>query len=259
VHRSLYLVREKAMKHGISLLTDIAPDLPLVEADERRLRQVLVNLLSNAVKFTPDGGEIRVGVCLSAAMGKGRQRAASSPMLHHHRGRHRPRIAERTGCFFFVQLDSSLQKQRASWNQQAHRDQHRGRIFAASNRAAAASSASSCRCARRRRWPQLSRFSALADFVQHRPGVTSRRLGSSCRLLRLEMMRRRIELAGGSQSFCRKNQGAKVIAGTADLGSCFLFSGRTQPDGAAVEMLAGWGLPPPSSGRISRGWGHVGV
>jgi signal transduction histidine kinase len=32
-----------------------------IEADERKLRQVLLNLLSNAIKFTPEGGRIEVG------------------------------------------------------------------------------------------------------------------------------------------------------------------------------------------------------
>jgi signal transduction histidine kinase len=31
-----------------------------IEADERKLKQILFNLLSNAVKFTPDGGSMRV-------------------------------------------------------------------------------------------------------------------------------------------------------------------------------------------------------
>jgi PAS domain S-box-containing protein len=36
------------------------PDLPVIDADPDRLRQVFWNLLSNAVKFTPEGGTITV-------------------------------------------------------------------------------------------------------------------------------------------------------------------------------------------------------
>jgi len=55
---SLVMVKEKAMKHGISLTTttDHVPDA--IKADERKLKQIIYNLLSNAVKFTNDGGEI---------------------------------------------------------------------------------------------------------------------------------------------------------------------------------------------------------
>ena len=34
--------------------------MDVVEADERRIRQVVINLLSNAVKFTPEGGNVIV-------------------------------------------------------------------------------------------------------------------------------------------------------------------------------------------------------
>ena len=55
---SLVMVQEKAMKHGITLETDIEGAPGSIRADERKLRQILYNLLSNAVKFTPDGGRI---------------------------------------------------------------------------------------------------------------------------------------------------------------------------------------------------------
>jgi len=58
---SLVMQREKALRHGINLELKIEPDHPVViEADERKLKQILFNLLSNAVKFTPDGGQVQV-------------------------------------------------------------------------------------------------------------------------------------------------------------------------------------------------------
>jgi signal transduction histidine kinase len=52
--------RERASKRGVHLALELAPDVDLVEGDERRLRQVVFNLLSNAVKFTPEGGRVVV-------------------------------------------------------------------------------------------------------------------------------------------------------------------------------------------------------
>jgi signal transduction histidine kinase len=57
---ALTLIRERAMKHGIELHMDVAPELGAFTADERKFKQILLNLLSNAVKFTPDGGRIDV-------------------------------------------------------------------------------------------------------------------------------------------------------------------------------------------------------
>ncbi len=58
------IVQERATRHGITLSTIVPDDLPSIEADERKVKQILYNLLSNAVKFTPDGGriEVRAGV-----------------------------------------------------------------------------------------------------------------------------------------------------------------------------------------------------
>jgi signal transduction histidine kinase/DNA-binding response OmpR family regulator len=56
----LSMVRERALRHEITLSLDVAPEVDLIEADELRIKQVMLNLLSNAVKFTPDGGEVVV-------------------------------------------------------------------------------------------------------------------------------------------------------------------------------------------------------
>lgn len=51
------MFRLTAVKKGLFLETDIAPDLPrYIMTDEQKLRQVITNLLSNAIKFTEVGG-----------------------------------------------------------------------------------------------------------------------------------------------------------------------------------------------------------
>jgi signal transduction histidine kinase len=52
------MVRERASRKGIALALEAPADLGRVEADERKVKQVLFNLLTNAVKFTPGGGEV---------------------------------------------------------------------------------------------------------------------------------------------------------------------------------------------------------
>ena len=59
---SMRMVAQIAITKKISLNTSIDAAAELINADERRLKQILVNLLSNAVKFTPRGGKIGLEV-----------------------------------------------------------------------------------------------------------------------------------------------------------------------------------------------------
>lgn len=55
-----------ASQKQIELRFDLPPKLPAIQGDRDRLSIVLQNLLGNAIKYTPDGGEVSVGVDLSA-------------------------------------------------------------------------------------------------------------------------------------------------------------------------------------------------
>jgi PAS domain S-box-containing protein len=69
---SVALVALRARQAGVEIVTDIAPDLPQLRADERKVRQALLNLATNAIKFTPPAGR----VFLRASLVDGRLRLA---------------------------------------------------------------------------------------------------------------------------------------------------------------------------------------
>jgi two-component system cell cycle sensor histidine kinase PleC len=58
LHEISLLVADLVSKKKLEMVLEIDDDLPNIEADELKVKEILYNLLSNAVKFTPGGGQI---------------------------------------------------------------------------------------------------------------------------------------------------------------------------------------------------------
>ena len=64
IDRILYNFRQKARIRKISLISNLFPQLPLVQADEEKISWVLMHLIDNALKFTHHGGEVQIDTLL---------------------------------------------------------------------------------------------------------------------------------------------------------------------------------------------------
>jgi len=61
INETINLIKEKAMKHNITLKNEFDPDLDFIEADKQKFKQVLFNLLSNSIKFSKiEGGTVSI-------------------------------------------------------------------------------------------------------------------------------------------------------------------------------------------------------
>ena len=61
------IMQPQANRARIIIRTALTPKLPLVIADERALRQIVLNLLANSIRFTGPGGQVIVSTLFSDA------------------------------------------------------------------------------------------------------------------------------------------------------------------------------------------------
>ncbi len=103
---SLGLIKQTAHKKQLKVSSTFDSQVTTIQADGRRLKQILVNLLSNAVNFTPEGGTIGLEV-----VGDAENEAVHLTVWDTGIGISQedlPRLFQP-----FVQLDSSLSRQYA--------------------------------------------------------------------------------------------------------------------------------------------------
>lgn len=61
IRELIQAMQSQAEKAGVALAEETEADLPPVEVDTARIREVLENLISNALRYTSAGGTVRIG------------------------------------------------------------------------------------------------------------------------------------------------------------------------------------------------------
>ncbi len=67
IQQCVAIMQAQANRERIIIRTSLSPKLPLICADARSVRQIVLNLLSNSIKFTHAGGQLIVSTALTEA------------------------------------------------------------------------------------------------------------------------------------------------------------------------------------------------
>lgn len=59
------IMNSKAAENQIELLIDIPSDMPVIQADRDKIKQVVMNLVSNAIKYNRPGGKVTISAGLA--------------------------------------------------------------------------------------------------------------------------------------------------------------------------------------------------
>jgi signal transduction histidine kinase len=67
VEETIELLRPQLAEKNLKLIDNLPIDLPQIQVDQAKFRQIILNLLSNAAKYTPDGGQIAISCQVAKA------------------------------------------------------------------------------------------------------------------------------------------------------------------------------------------------
>ena len=69
VDQAFVMLKERADNNGVILSRSFLMDCPMLRADPRHIKQIVINLVTNAVKFTPNGGKVSLDISLGLNQG----------------------------------------------------------------------------------------------------------------------------------------------------------------------------------------------
>jgi signal transduction histidine kinase len=69
IRKALPLLKDKLAEQQIEVVTELDPDLPLMEADQELMRNCIFNFINNGAQAMPDGGEITLGASFDREAG----------------------------------------------------------------------------------------------------------------------------------------------------------------------------------------------